>query len=102
MSTSLGPLSGIAPGSVRRVDVDGRALCVVRCGDDVHVIDDTCTHADVSLSEGELLCDQREIECWKHGSAFSLLTGEPLTLPATRPVRVYPVRVEDGEVVVDL
>ena len=100
MSASLGPLSAMAPGSVRRIDIEGKALCVVRCGDDVHVIDDTCTHADVSLSEGELFCKEREIECWKHGSTFSLVTGEPQTLPATQPVPVYDVRVEDGEIVV--
>ena len=102
MSTSLGPLAALAPGSVRRVDVDGRALCVVRCGDDVHVIDDTCTHADVSLSEGELLCDQREIECWKHGSCFSLKTGEPSTLPATKPTPVYTVVIEGDDVFVEV
>ena len=102
MSTSLGPLSAIPPGSVRRLDVDGRPLCVARCGDDVHVIDDTCTHADVSLSEGELFCDEREIECWKHGSTFSLETGDPQSLPATKPVPVYDARVDGGKVIVSI
>ena len=62
---------------------------LVRIGDDVYAIGDTCSHANVSLSEGEVLADDREIECWKHGSTFSLLTGEPQTLPATQPVPVY-------------
>jgi 3-phenylpropionate/trans-cinnamate dioxygenase ferredoxin subunit len=73
-------------------------VCVVRCGDDVFAIGDTCSHANISLSEGEVMCDEREIECWKHGSMFSLQTGEPMTLPATQPVPVYEVRVDGGEV----
>ena len=48
------------------------------------------------------MCDEREIECWKHGSTFSLVTGEPQSLPATRPVPVYEARVHDGQVLVRL
>ena len=77
-----------------------RAL--VRIGDDVYAIGDRCSHADVSLSEGEVLCDEREIECWKHGSSFSLATGEPQTLPATQPVPVYSAHIEGDQVVVEV
>ena len=90
----------LASGSAKRVEVDGRSIAIVRIKDDFYAIGDRCTHADISLSEGEVLCDEREIECWKHGSTFSLVTGEPQTLPATQPVPVYEVRVEDGEIVV--
>jgi 3-phenylpropionate/trans-cinnamate dioxygenase ferredoxin subunit len=68
----------------------------------VYAIGDTCSHADVSLSEGELYCDSKEIECWKHGSLFSLETGQPVTLPATVPVPVFVASVVDGAVVVDV
>ena len=54
------------------------------------------------LSEGEVYTDTLELECSKHGSAFSLVTGEPHALPATKPVPVYEVRVEDGDVLVEL
>ena len=93
-------LDDLAPGTARRVEVEGRSVALVRIGDDVYAIGDRCSHADVSLSEGEVLCDEREIECRKHGSTFSLITGEPQTLPATRPVPVYDVAVVDGEIVV--
>jgi 3-phenylpropionate/trans-cinnamate dioxygenase ferredoxin component len=93
-------LSDLKDGEAARFDVGKHKLCVVRLGDDVYVIGDTCTHADVSLSEGEVDPDDRHIECWKHGSRFSLETGEPDTLPAVRPVPVYDVKVEDGDVVV--
>jgi len=95
-------LEELPEGSATRFVVDGRPVAVVRIGDEVHAIGDTCSHAEVSLSEGEVRCDERELECWKHGSAFSLLTGEPQTLPATQPVPVYVVRVVDGGVDVDV
>jgi 3-phenylpropionate/trans-cinnamate dioxygenase ferredoxin subunit len=95
---SAGRLEDLNPGTAVKVTVAGVPVCVVRCGDDVFAIGDICSHANISLSEGEVMCDEREIECWKHGSMFSLETGEPLTLPATQPVPVYEVRVDGGEV----
>ena len=100
MTHTICALSDLAPNSAARFDVDGVAVAVVRLGDDVYAIGDTCSHADVSLSEGEVWCDTKELECWKHGSTFSLETGEPSTLPATRPVPVFVARVVDGMVVI--
>ena len=74
--------------------------CVVRIGDDLYAIGDRCSHADYSLSEGDVWADEREIECPKHGSTFSLLTGEPQTLPATQPVPSTTVRVDGDDVMV--
>ena len=102
MSTVVCPLAQLAPNSATRFDVDGHAVAVVRIGDDVYAIGDTCSHANVSLSEGELWCDEKEIECWKHGSTFSLVSGEPQTLPATQPVPVYSAKVVDGMIEIDL
>ena len=93
-------LEELAPGTARRIEVDGVPVAVVRCGDDVYAIGDVCSHANVSLSEGEVWCDEREIECPKHSSTFSLETGEPMTLPATQPVPVFDARIEDGMVIV--
>jgi 3-phenylpropionate/trans-cinnamate dioxygenase ferredoxin subunit len=95
-------VSDVKPGTATRVDVDGHRLAVVRIGNDWYVIGDECSHADYSLSEGDVWEDEREIECPKHGSTFSLETGEPQTLPATRPVPVYSVRVDGDDVVVTL
>jgi 3-phenylpropionate/trans-cinnamate dioxygenase ferredoxin subunit len=102
MSTVVCPFAQLAPNSATRFDVDGRPVAVVRIGDDVYAIGDTCSHANVSLSECELWCDEKEIECWKHGSTFSLITGEPQTLPATQPVPVYVAKVVDGMIEIDL
>jgi 3-phenylpropionate/trans-cinnamate dioxygenase ferredoxin component len=102
MSTVVCALADLAPNSASRFELNGSPVALVRIGDDVYAIGDTCSHADVSLSEGEVICETKEIECWKHGSTFSLETGEPQTLPATQPVPVYVARVIDGMVEIDM
>ena len=93
-------LDDLAPCSVRRFVIAGIPVAVVRIEDDVYAIGDICSHANVSLSEGEVWCEEKEIECPKHSSTFDLLTGEPVTLPATQPVPVFDAHVVDGNVVV--
>ena len=98
--SALFPLDELPSGTARKVVVDGVDVAVVRIDDDVYAIGDVCSHADVSLSSGEVWCAERQLECPKHGSAFSLTTGQPDTLPATQPVPVYEASVVDGQVVV--
>ena len=93
-------VADVAPGTALKVVLDGLPIAVVRIGDDFYAIGDTCSHADVSLSLGDVLADDCEIECIKHGSAFSLTTGEPSTLPATEPVPVYELCVVGDDVMV--
>ncbi len=100
--TPLFPLDELGDGAVRRCEVDGHAIAVVRIGDAVHAIDDQCSHANVSLSDGDVWPDACTLECPKHGSAFSLITGEPDTLPATRAVAVHRVEITDGVVTVEV
>jgi 3-phenylpropionate/trans-cinnamate dioxygenase ferredoxin subunit len=90
----------VASGTAGRFDVDGHRLCVVNLEGTFYVIGDECSHEDYSLSEGDVWEEEREIECPKHGSMFSLETGEPMSLPATQPVPVHAVRVEGDEVIV--
>ncbi|HWL42967.1 MAG TPA: Rieske 2Fe-2S domain-containing protein [Ilumatobacter sp.] len=92
----------LAPGTAQRVDVAGVAVAVIRIDDDVYAIGDTCSHANVSLSGGEVWCDEREIECPRHGSTFDLHTGAALTLPATQPVPVFTATVVDGRILVTI
>jgi 3-phenylpropionate/trans-cinnamate dioxygenase ferredoxin component len=88
----------IEHGQAKRFDVGAHRVCLVRIGDSFYAIGDRCSHADFSLAEGEVYPDEREIECWKHGSTFSLVDGKPQSLPATKPVPVYDVRVEGDDV----
>lgn len=82
----------------RCVEVAGSRIALFRVGDEVFALSDTCSHAEASLSEGEVFDDI--VECPLHGAAFNLRTGEVLSLPATKPVAVYAVTVESGEVYV--
>jgi 3-phenylpropionate/trans-cinnamate dioxygenase ferredoxin subunit len=83
-----------------RVDVESVAIAIVKdASGTVHAIGDICTHGDISLAEG--FVEGETLECWAHGSKFSLLTGKPLSLPAYEPVPVYRVTIVDGDVFID-
>jgi 3-phenylpropionate/trans-cinnamate dioxygenase ferredoxin subunit len=88
----------LASGTARCFEVAGRRICLVRVGEDFYAIGNQCSHADFSLADGEVYPDELEIECWKHGSTFSLVDGKPQSLPATRPVPVYEVRRQGDDV----
>jgi 3-phenylpropionate/trans-cinnamate dioxygenase ferredoxin subunit len=92
----------VEPGTAQRFELGSYRICVVRIDDDWYAIGDRCTHQDISLSEGEVHADELEIECWKHGSCFSLVTGEPSSLPATKPTPVYELRIDGRDVYVML
>jgi 3-phenylpropionate/trans-cinnamate dioxygenase ferredoxin subunit len=100
--TRVCSVNDVAPGTAVRVDVEGHRLCVVNVDGDFFVIGDRCSHADYSLSEGEVWPEEHEIECPQHGSMFSLETGEPKSLPATQPVPVYRVRLSGDDVIVSV
>lgn len=95
-------LADLADGTAKSFAVGDVQVAVVRIGESVYAINDICSHANVSLSGGEVWCDQLELECPKHGSVFSLKTGQPGTLPATQPVAVYKASVIEGQIVVDV
>jgi 3-phenylpropionate/trans-cinnamate dioxygenase ferredoxin subunit len=84
-----------------KVEAGATAILIARGSDGVvHALNDYCSHALVSLSEGDVY--DNVVECWLHGAEFDLTTGEALTLPATEPVYVYNVKVDDESVYVDL
>lgn len=95
-------VADVEPNSAAKFVVDGLAVAIVRIEDDWYAIGDRCSHADVSLSEGEVDPGDRHLECWKHGSRFSLESGEPDTLPATKPVPVFTVKVEGDDVLLEV
>jgi 3-phenylpropionate/trans-cinnamate dioxygenase ferredoxin subunit len=88
-------------GTMRRVEVNGFALCVARTDDgSFHAIDDRCTHENVELSDGYLIGS--EVECPLHGSRFDITTGEVCGLPAELDVTVYPLTVEGDDLLAEL
>lgn len=102
MKQQLCKLEELVSGKAHQFIVGNRAVAVVRIDDKVYAIGDKCSHADVSLSDGEVLPDSKELECIRHASCFSLETGKPNTLPATQPVPVYVTTIDNGDVFIEL
>jgi 3-phenylpropionate/trans-cinnamate dioxygenase ferredoxin subunit len=100
-SVHVAAVADIPEGSAKKVMIEGRPVAVVHAEGSFYALDDTCSHAEASLSEGEVDTDEMTIECPLHGSLFALKTGRPRTLPAYEPVNTYEVRVEDGQVFVE-
>lgn len=93
-------VSDLTPNEAVRVVIDNVAIALVMdSAGECHAIGDTCTHGDISLAEG--FVDGETLECWAHGSKFSLDSGKPLTLPAYEPVPVYELTIVDGDVYID-
>ena len=96
----IAPLADLPDGRGVRVVAAGHRIAVFRIGDAVYAIGDRCSHAEASLSEGEIF--DGAVECPRHGSEFDLASGEPRSFPATRPVEVYAAEVADGDVFLTL
>jgi 3-phenylpropionate/trans-cinnamate dioxygenase ferredoxin subunit len=79
---------------------DEEAVALIRTGDGVYAVEDVCSHEEYPLSEGWV--EDHTIECALHGSRFDLVTGNPDSPPALRPVQTFPVRVDGDDVLVDL
>ena len=92
-------LDELPEGGAAAADIGGTVVALVRTKDgSVHAVDDTCSHAKVSLSEGEV--DGCTLECWLHGSRFDIRTGEPSGPPAIAPINVYAVKIDGDDVYV--
>jgi 3-phenylpropionate/trans-cinnamate dioxygenase ferredoxin subunit len=88
----------LASGEARHFEVAGRPIVLVKVDGRFFALEDLCSHEDYPLSEGEVLVEECEIECARHGSTFALDSGEPCSLPATRPVPVYEVSIANDDV----
>ena len=83
---------------MRLIEVDGIEIGVFNCGGELLAIEDRCSHDDGPLAEGLFDAAACTVECPRHGSLFDLRSGRPKTLPAFAPVETFDVRVEDGEI----
>lgn len=92
----VGRIEDVPPGHAARVEIDEVPVAIFNLDGEFFCLDDTCSHAEASLSDGDLDISRCAIECPLHGSAFSLRTGEPLCLPAVEPVRAHQVDTTDG------
>lgn len=88
----------LPPGRMRCVDLKGRRILLANVEGSVFAVDDTCTHEEASLSTGVLKGEL--VKCPLHNSRFNVRTGEALEEPAEENLRIYPVRVEGGCILV--
>lgn len=93
----------IPEGEARRFQVDGRIVAVANLGArGFRAVSAICSHAHYFLDEGEVDVDDETVECPKHGSTFDLNTGRPTTLPATLPVKAYPVKTDGDDILIEV
>ena len=94
----VAPLAELPPGAMKIVVSGPLEIGVYNCGGELLALEDRCSHDDGPLCEGEWDDSLCRVVCPRHGSAFDLATGRPLSLPAYEPVATYPVEIVDGTV----
>jgi len=103
MLVEVGSTADIPEGEARRFVANRIEIAIANLGEGRFLaVDDICSHAESSLSEGEVDVEDCTIECPRHGSVFDLETGHPKSLPATLPVLTFPVKVEGDKLLIEL
>jgi nitrite reductase/ring-hydroxylating ferredoxin subunit len=93
--------SDLKPGGAMRLN-HKPPIAVYRLNDGFYATDDTCTHAEASLAAGDVDLEECAVECPYHGSFFDIKTGHVLSLPASKPLKTYPVKIVNDEVFVEV
>ena len=95
--TALCQAATLEPGQMVRVEVAGEdPLLLINDAGEFRLLDDDCTHAIASLSEGRL--EGNILFCPLHGGSFDIRTGKAKSLPCKQALRTHKVLVEDGTV----
>lgn len=77
----------------------GEKIVLIRFGDEVHAIQECCSHADFPMEDGEVV-DDYVVECALHGAQFDVRDGSVVADPAWEPLATYEVKVEGAVVFV--
>lgn len=96
--TSVSKLEDVKAGVPKPVQAGDQYIVLIKTGEEVSALEDTCSHAYCSLSDGEI--EGNAIVCPCHGASFDIRTGNVLTGPATVPVKRFEVAIQNGEVLV--
>ena len=100
MWQTLARTDDIPAGRVGVFEVGDYRVALCNVDGEFYAVDDVCTHDGGALDQGEL--EGHEIECPRHGARFDVRSGQVTRLPAFSPIQTYPVRIQDGQVQVDL
>jgi 3-phenylpropionate/trans-cinnamate dioxygenase ferredoxin subunit len=93
-------LSKLAPGTMAGVEVEGKQLLLSNLGGEVYAVDGVCTHEESLLSQGFMI--EERVVCQLHLSQFDLRTGEVSNPPAFEPLMVYNVKIQEGDIFVEI
>jgi nitrite reductase/ring-hydroxylating ferredoxin subunit len=100
-SVTVARRADIKPGELAAFDVEGIRIAVANADGRYFAIDDACTHEQCSLAaEGTL--EGTVVTCGCHGAQFDVTTGAVLAPPAPEPVKVYPLHVDQDDLVVEV
>ncbi|GAA5527672.1 non-heme iron oxygenase ferredoxin subunit [Herpetosiphon gulosus] len=94
-------LQDLVETSAIQIDFAGEQVGIFRCGTQYFATSNICTHAYAELHEGELDVDDCTIECPLHGARFDLASGRPRSLPATEPLKVYNLKIEGDQILLE-
>ena len=97
----VGKAADVKPGELTAFDAGGVRIAVANADGRLFAIDELCTHEQCSLAEEGTL-EGTVVTCGCHGAQFDVTTGQVLAPPAPEPVKTYPVRVEQGEIVIEV
>ena len=90
----------LQPGQGKMVEVDDKKIALFNVAGAFYAIDNTCTHRGGPLSEGEL--NGNQVTCPWHGAVFDVTTGQVSRLPAPKGVSSYNIRIEGGDIEVEI
>jgi 3-phenylpropionate/trans-cinnamate dioxygenase ferredoxin component len=93
-------LDDIDDEDVMRFDHDGKTFAIYRYEDKVYASDGLCTHEQVHLCDGLVM--EHVIECPKHNGRFDIRDGRALGAPVCVNLKTYPVKVEAGQIFIQL
>ena len=96
----VGSSTDLGEGSMRGIEHGDLQIAIYNLEGELYATDNICTHGAGSLCEGWL--EGFEIECPLHQGRFDVRDGRPLCTPATEAIRVYPAKVVEGRVLLDL
>jgi len=94
------PLSEVPPGKLVSVELEGNRVLLSNLDGTIHAVSAICTHEYFDLAQGFIM--ENAVVCSLHLSQFDLTTGEVYNPPATEPLKVFKVKIEENAVFVEV